>query len=238
MLNRPWSMTLRIIEINSGGADDLQRYQDILVGVAGYYASKLAQHGPTARGVDWNGEQSQRLRHRQFLRLFGDDRTASILDLGCGYGDFLQFLRQQNFTGQYIGYDIAPEMIAAARRLHGEGGDRRWQLGAIPSETADYAVASGIFNVKGHVPDERWSRYVTDTIDALARAARRGFAFNVLTSASDPARRRPDLYYADPAEMLGDCFLRFGRSVAMLQDYGLWEFTIVVRHRPDSQATP
>ena len=27
-----------------------------------YYTSKVAEHGATARGVDWNSEDSQRLR--------------------------------------------------------------------------------------------------------------------------------------------------------------------------------
>lgn len=205
------------------------RSDEILRQVANYYAAKLAAHGTTARGVDWNGEASQTLRHRQFLQLLGNERTASVLDLGCGYGDFLRFLREQGFTGTYIGYDIAPEMIAAASRLHGEGDDRRWRIGATPGESADYAIASGILNVKGDVPAADWAHHVHSTIDALAAAGRRGFGFNVLRLASDPALRRLDLYYADPAEMLAHCIRRYGSSARLLQDYGLWEFTLLVR---------
>jgi hypothetical protein len=79
------------------------------------------------------------------------------------------------------------------------------------------------------VPVETWARYVHDTIDVLAHAGRRGFAFNVLSLSSDPERRAAHLYYADPSEMLSDCLRRFGRSVALLQDYGLYEFTVIVR---------
>ncbi len=202
---------------------------EILRRLADYYAAKLAAHGPTARGVDWNSEASQALRHRQFLRLLGSESAASVLDLGCGYGDFLRFLREQGFTGGYIGYDIAPEMIAAARRLHGEGEDRQWRVGAAPDQSADYAIGSGILNVRGNVAMEDWTGHVHRTIDALARAGRRGFGFNVLSLASEPERRRPDLYYADPAAMLAYCVSRFGPGATLLQDYGLWEFTLVVR---------
>ena len=87
---------------------------------------------------------------------------------------------------------------------------------------------------KATLPNESWTRYVHRTIDILAHAGRRGFAFNVLSLSSDPDRRRPDLYYADPAEMLAYCLSRYGRSVALLQDYGLYEFTVVVRHHPAS----
>jgi SAM-dependent methyltransferase len=197
--------------------------------VAAYYASKLATFGPTPQGVDWNGAGSHELRHRQFLRLIGDDREASVLDLGCGFGDFLRFLRAEGHQGPFIGYDVAPDMIAEAIRQHANTANCQWQVGAEPTETTDFAIASGILNVKGDVPIETWVRYVQDTIDILARAGRRGFAFNVLSLSSDPERRRDDLYYADPGEMLTYCLRRYGRSAALLHDYGLYEFTVIVR---------
>jgi SAM-dependent methyltransferase len=205
-------------------------HSGILNKVANYYAARLADHGPTPRGVDWNGIESHELRHRQFLRLI-DDANASVLDLGCGFGDFLRFLREMGHQGLFIGYDIAQSMIEEAKRLYGETPDIAWRVGAQPEETVDFAVASGVFNVKGEVPHDEWKRYVEDTIDVLARTSRRGFAFNVLSLSSDPDRRRPDLYYADPVAMLQWCLERFGRSVAILQDYGLYEFTVVVRHK-------
>jgi SAM-dependent methyltransferase len=199
--------------------------------IAAYYASKLEAHGSTPQGVDWNGVDSHETRHRQFLRLLDGAVDASIIDLGCGFGDFLRFLRAEGYRGRFTGYDIAPQMIEKARELHGETEDRRWRVGAEPDDAADFAIASGIFNVKGDVPNAIWTRYVRQTIDMLAGAGRRGFAFNVLSLSSDPERRRPNLYYADPADMLGHCLARYGRSVALLQDYGLYEFTIVVRHQ-------
>ena len=201
----------------------------IIRDVAAYYSSKLALHGATAKGVDWNGPDSHELRHRQFLRLLDGAPDASVLDLGCGFGDFLRFLRAEGFRGAFIGYDVAPNMIAEAARLHGEGEDRRWRVGAMPAEAADFAIASGIFNVKGDVPADAWARYVHDTVDVLARAGRRGFAFNILSLSSDPERRAANLYYADPGEMLSWCLRRYGRSVALLQDYDLYEFTVIVR---------
>src|SRR5438034_9294969 len=114
--------------------------------VAAYYASKLATFGPTPQGVDWNGAGSHELRHRQFLRLIGGDREASVLDLGCGFGDFLRFLRAEGHQGPFIGYDVAPDMIAEAIRQHANTANCQWQVGAEPTETTDFAIASGILN--------------------------------------------------------------------------------------------
>jgi SAM-dependent methyltransferase len=203
---------------------------DIHTAVAAYYDAALAAHGPTARGVDWRDDRSHRLRHAQFLRLIEDDPDASVIDLGCGYGDFLTALRARNHRGHYLGCDVAPGMIAAARALHGEGEDRAWQLGAEPDSVADYAVASGILNVRRGVEPATWQDYVDGVIKTLATHSRRGFGFNMLTTWSDPEKRRPDLHYADPVAMLALCLQRYGRHVALLQDYGLWEFTVLVRH--------
>lgn len=204
--------------------------KDFLTRVGDYYAGRLAKHGASPQGVDWKDLASQRLRHRQFLRLLEDNSDASIIDFGCGYGDFLTFLRNFGHKGLYVGYDLVPAMIEAARERHGVGEDRVWRIGSIPIEPEDYAVASGVLNVKGNAADLDWSHYVQDTIDMLYKSSRQGFAFNLLSLTSDSSKRRPDLYYADPADTLRSCLNKFGRHVALLQDYGLYEFTLIVRH--------
>jgi hypothetical protein len=40
---------------------------------------------------------------------------------------------------------------------------------------------------------------------------------------------RDDLYYADPRVIFDHCKRSFSRWVALLHDYGLYEFTIIVR---------
>ncbi len=66
-------------------------------------------------------------------------------------------------------------------------------------------------------------------LDAIAQRSRRGFAFNMLTRHADPPLMRPDLFYADPARYFRLCAERYARTVALLHDYELFEFTILVR---------
>jgi SAM-dependent methyltransferase len=204
----------------------------ILAAVRAYFETTLAAHGATAKGVDWNDESGQRLRHHQFLRLLAADPDASVLDFGCGYGDFLPFLRAHGHRGRYIGLDIVPAMVRAARDLHGEGPDRVFHLAAVPPEPADYAIASGTFNLIRGADPAGWACYVEASIATMAQNARRGFGFNLLSLNSDPERRRADLHYADPPATLAAMIARHGRHVALLQDYGLWEFTLLMRHHP------
>jgi hypothetical protein len=44
---------------------------------------------------------------------------------------------------------------------------------------------------------------------------------------------RPELWYPDPAWAFDLCKRRYSKEVALLHDYGLYEFTMLVR-RPDT----
>ncbi len=201
----------------------------ILAEVAGYYSDKLALHGATPQGVDWNGEQSQGLRFEQLCRIVESTRGFSINDLGCGYGAFLDFVSQRYDGIDYCGIDVSAEMVQAARQRHPGRQDARFVQAGEPVRVADYSVASGIFNVRLGRSDAEWRTYLEGTLDALDRQSRLGFAFNCLTLWSDADRMRDYLYYADPCALFELCKRRYSRNVALLHDYGLYEFTILVR---------
>ena len=56
-----------------------------------------------------------------------------------------------------------------------------------------------------------------------------GFSSNFLTKYSDADKMRSDLYYADPMFLFDYCKRNFSRNVALLHDYRLYDFTLVVR---------
>ena len=193
-----------------------------------YYESKLAQHGATARGVDWNSEESQALRFADLARLIEGEPDASVLDYGCGYGALAGYLRQRGHRGSYLGFDISEQMVRAARAACTVD-ECAFVSNRAEVSAMDYAVASGVLNVKQSATTEEWRAHVLDTLDDLASLGRRGFAFNVLSTHSEPARRRDDLYYANPTELFDYCAGRYSRRVALLHDSPLFEFTILVR---------
>jgi SAM-dependent methyltransferase len=204
--------------------------QALLRSVETYYTAKVVAHGPTARGADWNSEASQHLRFQQLLRVLETERGPfSINDMGCGYGALAAYLHARGSTFQYQGFDLSPAMIGLAREHYGHLANCRFSYPPEALTPAHYTVASGIFNVKLATEAEQWHAYMLDTVDQLAALSTRGFAFNVLTSYSDPDRMRPDLYYADPCVLFDYCQHRYSRWVAVLHDYGLYEFTLLVR---------
>ena len=197
--------------------------------VARYYASKLEEHGTTAHGVDWNGEAGQTLRFDQLLRIVDVAGRFSINDLGCGYGALLDHLDARGFEVDYTGIDVSAEMArAGARRFEGRA-DAEFICAARLNREADYSVASGIFNVRLERSNAEWQGHIEATLDLLYTASRRGFSFNCLTSYSDVAKMRDELFYADPCALFDLCKRRYSKNVGLLHDYGLYEFTILVR---------
>ncbi len=207
-----------------------------LMDVRAYYDRRLEQHGPTPAGVDWNSAESQQLRFRQLVRSLNPPADASWNDFGCGYGALLPFLRLQRFKGSYLGYDISPAMIERARKLHGEDHRAGFVNDPLLLTAADYTVASGIFNVKLDSARDIWQSHVVATLHRIHEFSRNGFAFNILTSYSDPPRMRDHLYYADPGFFFDYCKSTFARRVCLLHDYDLYEFTIGVIKESGTQA--
>ncbi|MBM4254782.1 MAG: class I SAM-dependent methyltransferase [Deltaproteobacteria bacterium] len=203
----------------------------LLQQVEAYYTAKVVEHGPTARGVDWNSEASQQLRFQQLLRVLDSERGPfSFNDIGCGFGALAAYLQTNcQVPFHYHGFDLAPAMIRYAHEQYGHLANCRFSDAPASLTTAHYTVASGIFNVKLSTELEEWRTYMLDTIEQMAQLSTRGFAFNVLTSYSDRERMRPDLYYADPGFLFDYCQRHYSRWVAILHDYGLYEFTVIVR---------
>ena len=197
--------------------------------ISRYYAGKLAAHGASAQGVDWNGAESQRLRFDQLLRVCGPESELQINDLGCGYGAFFDYLRSLGRKCDYLGVDISEAMIAKAKALHAGQPGCRFLAGQRADRQADYTVASGIFSVRLSAGDGEWHAHLLRTLDEMDAGSRRGFAFNCLTKYSDAGHMKDYLFYADPCELFDFCKQRFSRNVALLHDYGLYEFTILVR---------
>ena len=198
----------------------------ILADIGRYYSEKLAAHGASPQGVDWNGAESQRLRFDQLARVIGAETDFQINDLGCGYGAFLDYLGRRC---DYLGVDISEAMIAKAAALHAGQAGCRFLAGQRADRQADYTVASGIFSVRLSASDREWQAHLLKTLDEMDAGSRRGFAFNCLTSYSDAGRMQEYLYYADPRVLFDHCKTRYSKNVALLHDYGLYEFTILVR---------
>lgn len=204
----------------------------IIKDVANYYTEKLQTYGPTSKGVDWNSIESQEIRFEQLLKVIQTtpDDKFSVLDYGCGFGAMFPFMdKKYAHKFHFTGYDISQEMIKKAQELYGSHTNTTWIDNLENINEVDFTIASGIFNVRLKHEDKEWKEYILETLHKFDTISNKGFSFNMLTSYSDKEYMRDYLYYADPAFFFNYCKTHFSKYVAVLHDYPLYEFTILVR---------
>ena len=129
----------------------------------------------------------------------------------------------------YQGFDISEAMIEQASKYTKKFPGLKFTAKLSEVEIADYSVAGSIFNMKLTADEKAWEKLIFDTLNNMNNLSQKGFSFNMLTSYSDPEFMRPDLYYGDPRFYFDFCKKNFSRNVALLHDYELYDFTILVR---------
>lgn len=200
----------------------------ILNQVKSYYSNKVIENGATPAGVDWNSIESQTLRFEVLSQVINRESDFSILDFGCGFGSMYEYFKDKYKNFHFTGFDISDEMIANAKELFDDS-NTNWITELEEGQKFDFCIASGIFNVKLENDQESWKKYILETINKLNGICEEGFSFNVLTKYSDAEYMKDYLYYADPLFLFDYCKRNFSRNVALLHDYELYEFTIIVR---------
>jgi len=203
--------------------------RNLLANVAKLYSDNVKAFGASAKSAGWKDEASQNLRFQKLLEVIreGKGTGLTINDLGCGYSAFYHYLRTESSLkiSRYYGYDISEEMLTLAKRSIKDKSAIFINSERILHE-ADYSFASGIFNVKLDIDDSLWEHYIEETLVNMNKRSLRGFAFNALTTYVD--YRESQLYYADPLSFFGFCEKSFSGNVSLLQNYGLYEWTIIV----------
>jgi SAM-dependent methyltransferase len=201
--------------------------------VAEYYSRAFAEHGADHRGVDWSSRESQEARFEVLLDGVDWSRRPSLLDYGCGYGALGGYVDRIGAECRYVGHDIVAGMIETARLANAGRDDRSFttlapELAGAAAGGFDEVMASGIFNVRLDARPAAWEAYVWDTVVRLGSLAGRRLAFNMLPPVSAPELARPHLHHADPRGVAERCETLLGGRVTVRENYGLWEFTVVV----------
>ncbi len=185
------------------------------------YRERLATHGAGPQALATGNAERRAIRFG-VLAGIGDLAGCSVLDIGCGLGDFYAYLREQGVNVNYTGYDITPEFVAEAAGRYPEASFelRDVQTDGIPQKF-DYVVSSQTFNNRLAHDD---NRVVMQEVIRLAHdAARRGVAFDMVTDQVD--FREDRLFYYSPEEMF-----RFAKTltkrVQLRHDYPLYEFAL------------
>ena len=215
----------------SQAIETLQRSRSMLEPVLASFEKRVAQFGADPRSAFWKDEEWQKRRHDILSRLFDEpDRLGgiSITDFGCGYGAFFDYLADRPVmkNSRYTGIDMSAAMIEEANaRIR----DSRatFQSHLIATETADYTVVSGTYNMNLGANRDEWADYVKASLEQLWSKTTKAMGFNMLRF--DAPDQYPGLYYADGMEFVKFCNETLSPDITYTDDRPLPDWTIIIR---------
>ena len=156
------------------------------------------RYGYHPNALYWSNQEIQEIRFRQLLKL-GMTSGQSLLDVGCGFGDFSAWLQGQGIQMRYTGIDLSAELLQEGRR-------RFPQIELIeadlfefdpPPRSYDWATLSGALN--RNLDDH--GKYALSVISRMYDTCRQGMAFNLLDARHSWTAGRWDLQSFRPKEI-------------------------------------
>jgi SAM-dependent methyltransferase len=191
--------------------------------IKAHYQKLFSEHGAGHQAVQWSSRETQHERFSVLSEVVG--ASDRVIDLGCGLGELLTWLRQERgFTGQYLGLDLVPEFVNHARERFASDSFASFAEFDVASQAlpSDYDVVllSGMFN---NQMSDNWG-FLTSTLEKMYRATRSRVAFNALSTYVD--YQAPGLFYVDPLRVFDHCRRQLGARVDLRHAYQLKRDTI------------
>ncbi|MFH1282522.1 MAG: class I SAM-dependent methyltransferase [bacterium] len=185
------------------------------------YTDRFKKFGIDIKTLASGDTSRQKIRYDVFLRI-GELNGASLLDVGCGLGDFYQYLLDKGIKLEYTGIDICPAFIDVCKQRFPNG---TFLVADIQTDTLgkhyDYIISSQTYNNKLEKEDNM--TVVHDVLKKCYSVCKKALAFDFITSYVDYKEER--LYYYSPEKIFTFC-KQITKRVALLHDYPLYEFAI------------
>ncbi len=185
------------------------------------YTERYEKLGRTVQTLGSGTDEHQTIRYR-VLSEIADLGGQRVLDVGCGFGGFLDYCRHYGQPMTYTGMDIVPVLLHEARIKHPDGKFIEMDVLDAPDDMEfDYVVSSQGFNNRFRYSDN-WD-VMREVIAKCFRLAKKGVAIDMMSTYVD--FRDDHLYYFDPCKVFN-----FAKSltkrVTIRHNYPLFEFCV------------
>jgi len=195
-----------------------------------YYTKCFAEHGASARGVDWQNAESLALHYDKILAVIQPDlqgQRVSLLDIGCGYGGLFKRAKEAGLDIDYTGIDLVDGMIAHGQSKYQDAKFVRGDIFTFPlGRNFDYVVANGVLTEKLDVSIREFGQFARRMILRMFDLASRGIAFNMMTSYVNFTAS--NLYYQNPGEIISFCAAELSPKWVLDHGYKHYDFTMYV----------
>jgi ubiquinone/menaquinone biosynthesis C-methylase UbiE len=189
-----------------------------------FYNFHLDKFGDRPEALRWTPQGQLRRYHMLSEIAPAEDlKDSTVLDYGCGTGDFYRFLKRRGITTKYTGVDINENFINLAREKYPECSFRVMNADEDEFEGYyDYIFICGVFNLNVPGVDDD----MKNALIKLFRHCNRGLALSALSSHTPV--QDPELHFTSPERMLKFAIENLSPAVALRHDRIQNDFTLYV----------
>lgn len=202
------------------------------------YSTRYKKFGQDPKTLGWDNKTNQEVRFKNAIRSI-DVVGKKVLDIGCGFADFHQFLLESFDSNeyQYSGIDINPDLIGECQNRFPNSqfyiGNILSQPNIISQEAYDVVSMFGVLNFK--FSEIQNIDFAQSMIKQAFEYTKEVLVVDMLSSVLD-SKYPPDdfVYYYNPVEMLKFA-LSLTPHVSLIQDYASIpqrEFILQLRKSP------
>ena len=150
----------------------------------------------------------------------GDIKNSKILDVGCGFGDFLTYLNSKKKNVKYTGIDINPVFIKIAKSMHSNGSFYKRDIEITKfNKKFDWSFAIGTTNMKGTYT------YIENLMIEMLRISKKGISMDFMSSYVDFKRKGSSHF--EP-EKIFKIAKKLSKRVVIRHDYLPFEFCVYI----------
>lgn len=187
--------------------------------IESFFTGLIAEHGGSMQAMDYGSKESQQQRFSVISSVTGME-NKSILDVGCGFGDFSEYLAERFVGVEYLGIDITRAMVErATSKYPGSQFEHRDILTQPLERKFDVVVANGIFYLMGPEAYDPMMQIVTKLFETASECV----AFSSLSDWAD--RKTEGEFYARPEKVLSLCS-SLTKNLILRHDYLPHDFTV------------
>ena len=185
--------------------------------ILNHYTDLYKKFGDHPGSLGWpKGKQEIRF---QTMSEIGNLNNSSILDVGCGFGDFYGFLKYKKINAKYLGIDILPEFIEIGKKIYPRA---QLQVRDFQSkkfkQRFDWVFFSGISVGVNY-------KIIQKIMNEMFKICKNGIALNFVGGILD--YKSKDIFYSKP-EKIYSLSTTLSHRVSLRHDYMPFEFTIYI----------
>ena len=189
--------------------------------VKDFFNKLVEKHGYSPKSLAYSGEKSQKIKFNIVTEV-GIEDNCSVLDVGCGFGDYFNYLKQRGIKNvKYCGIDISNKIVDFAKEKNSSVNVIQGNvLDLSDDEKYDYVISLGFNCVK---TGSNWET-LTQVLDKMWKLSKKGIAYNAVSTFSETSPRK--IYFVSPAKVIDYIMTNLTYKVVFRHDYMPHDFTI------------